>query len=69
MRANKSLLKAKLAFHDHTQKEIAKKLGISENTFGIKLRTGKFKLDEIHKMIVIIPLTVSDVIEIFFAEQ
>ena len=59
-------LKAKMAYNNRLNKEVAESLGISRNTFSLKLQTGDFKISEIHKMMKNIPLSLKEVEEIFF---
>ena len=41
-------LKARMVYHKRFQRDIAKAVGISSKTFGFKLKTGDFKISEIH---------------------
>ena len=50
-----------------SQKEMAKKIGITPKTFGIKLKNGVFGSDEIEIMIKV--LNIKNPIAIFFANK
>lgn len=50
-----------------SQKEMAKKIGITPKTFGIKLKNGVFGSDEIEIMIKV--LKIKNPIAIFFANK
>ena len=60
-------LKARMVYHKRFQRDIAKAVGISSKTFGVKLHTGDFKISEIHKLMKAVPLTMQDVEKIFSA--
>ena len=62
-------LKAKMAYNNRLNKEVAESLGISRNTFSLKLQTGDFKISEIHRLMKAIPLSMQEVKQIFFAEN
>ncbi len=68
MVANIERLKGKIIEHNLTQKDIAKKMGIDKSTFSRKLsNNGKgFTVEEIHKMVDIIPLSKEEAVDIFF---
>ena len=57
-------LKAAIVRKGLTQEQLAKKIGISSKTFGIRLKKGVFGSDEIEKMISI--LEISEPMHIFF---
>ena len=61
-------LKARMVYNKHFQRDIAKAVGISSKTFGLKLKKGDFKISEIHKLMKAVPLTMQDVEKIFFSE-
>ena len=61
-------LKARMVYNKRLQRDIAKAVGVSSKTFGLKLKTGDFKISEIHKLMKAVPLTMQDVEKIFFAE-
>jgi DNA-binding XRE family transcriptional regulator len=58
-------LKAEMARNGYTQKELAKKIGISEKTFISRINRGAFGTDEAE--IIIKELNLSDPCKIFFA--
>lgn len=60
-------LKGKLTAKGMTQKELADKLGITQNTLRAKMQKGVFGSDEIEKMMEI--FDISDPSEIFFAKR
>jgi len=68
MKVDMQELKARMIYHNRLHRDIAKAVGVSAKTFGIKLQTGDFKISEIHKLMKAIPLTKQDVDKIFFAE-
>ena len=61
-------LKARMTYHNLLQKDVARSLRISENTFSSKLQSGNFKIAEIHKLMRIIPLDMQQVNQIFFSD-
>ena len=63
---NATLIKAKIVENEMTQAEMARKLGMTAKTFSIKLKTGKFGLDEAGRMIEI--LKIENPEKYFFAE-
>jgi len=63
---NATLIKAKIVENEMTQAELANKLGMTAKTFSIKLKTGKFGLDEAGKMIEI--LKIDNPEKYFFSE-
>lgn len=60
------LLKGVIAQNNTSQREVAKKLGMTEKTFYTKMKKGIFDSDEISEMILI--LNINNPIEIFFAQ-
>lgn len=68
MKVNIQELRALMKYHNRLQKDVAKAIGISRNTFALKLQSGDFKVSEIHKLIEVVPMTMQDVIKVFFAE-
>ena len=68
MKVDVQELKARMTYHKRLQCEIAKSVGMTANTFGLKLRKGDFKISEIHKLMSAIPLTMQETEKIFFAE-
>lgn len=67
---NMKLLKSKRVLKGFTQKDIAKKMNLSEKTFNHK-EQGKicFKPTEIIEISKLLDLTISDVNEIFFSNN
>jgi transcriptional regulator with XRE-family HTH domain len=57
--------KAAMVRKGYTQKDLAKALGLSEKTFGERLKRKTFGSDEIEKLITI--LNISDPMPIFFS--
>jgi DNA-binding XRE family transcriptional regulator len=64
---DKSALRAEMARRGITQKELAKKIGISEKTFITRMKNGVFGTDEAE--IIIKTLSIANPQEIFFAKQ
>lgn len=60
-------LKGKMVEKGYSNKKMADMLGIHKDTFGRKLRMGKFGTDEAEKMIRI--LNIDNPTEIFFAKK
>ena len=60
-------LRAYMARNGMTQGQVAKSMGISEPTFGRKLKNGKFYIDEVNKMISI--LKINNPSTIFFTSD
>lgn len=65
MKAN--LLKAEIAKADMTQTELAEKIGMSPQTLSKKIKTGKFGLTEVEKIIRVLNLI--NPIEIFLTSN
>jgi len=61
-------LKARMVYNNRLQRDIAKAVGVSSKTFGVKMQTGDFKISEIHKLMKAVPLTMQEVEKIFFSE-
>ena len=64
---NKNLLKGKIAEAGMNQKDVAEAIGMTPKTFSIKLKNGKFGLDEADKLISL--LHIQEPSPIFFAEK
>ena len=64
---NASELKAQIARRGYTQEKLAKEIGITPKTLGIKIKTGKFGTDEVTKIMQV--LDISDPVPIFFAHE
>ena len=63
---DKNALRAEIVRNGLTQKEVAKKLGISEKTFIYKMKNSSFGIVEVEKMITL--LNIKKPLEIFFAK-
>ena len=63
---DKNALKAEIVRNGLTQKEVAKKLGISEKTFIMRMKKGIFGTDEVELMIKL--LKIKNPMAIFFAD-
>ena len=48
---NANLIRAKIVEHGMTQQQVAELIGMSGKTFSLKMKNGKFGLDEAQKMI------------------
>ena len=57
--------KAAMVRKDYTQKELAKEIGLSEKTFGERLKNKRFGTEEIEKLIPLLDIT--DPMPIFFS--
>lgn len=68
MTVDTQALKAKMAYHNLLQKDIAESLDMTRTTLNLKLQTGEFKISEIHRLMEIIPLSMKEVEEIFFVK-
>lgn len=64
---DRNALKAEIVRNGLTQKDVAKKLGISEKTFISRMKKGVFGTDEVE--IMINELSITNPTEIFFAKQ
>ena len=62
-------LRARMAYHSLSQREIADAIGTTRATFNLKLQTGDFKISEVHKLMACIPLSMQEVEKIFFADK
>lgn len=63
---NPNALRAEIVRNGMTQGQVAERIGMSANTFSIKMRTNGFGLDEADKLIAL--LGIRDPAAIFFAE-
>ena len=68
MKVDTQELKARLTYHNLSYREVADSAGISVSALNSKLRSGDFKISEIHKLMKVIPLTMKEVQVIFFAD-
>jgi DNA-binding XRE family transcriptional regulator len=64
---NQNLLKGKIAEAGMNQKDLAKAIGMTPKTLSIKMKNGKFGLDEADKIISV--LHIQEPSPIFFAEK
>jgi DNA-binding XRE family transcriptional regulator len=64
---DRNALKAEIVRNGLTQKDVAKKIGISEKTFISRMKNGVFGTDEAE--IMIRELNISNPVAIFFAHQ
>lgn len=64
---NVNALKGAIAENNLSQRQLAKKLGMTENTFYRKMSKAKFDSDEMNGMIKELRLTKDNAINIFFA--
>lgn len=64
---NRNLIRAKIVENGMTQKDLAKAMQMSEKTFCLKMKSGKFGIDEADKMIGI--LKIENPERYFFAKQ
>ncbi len=60
-------LRAEMARNGYTQTALAKEIGVSDRTFGTRLKTGDFGVKEIEIMIEVLHL--KDPLAIFFAQE
>lgn len=64
---NTKEIKAYMARNELTQKDVAKKLNLSEKTFGTRMKKGVFGSDEIEILISL--LGIDDPMSVFFASK
>ena len=62
------LLKAKLKYNGRTYAEIAEALGMTRDTFAKRIQRQDFSIKHVHGLMKAVPLTMEEVLEIFFAE-
>jgi hypothetical protein len=60
-------LKGKITANGYTQGQISKKLGMTQKTFGLKLKRGILDSDEIETLIDV--LSIEDPVKFFFAKE
>lgn len=63
---NRNALRGRIAEKGMTQEQVARELGITPKTFGVKMKTGKFGLDEAEKLIRILEIEKPE--KIFFSQ-
>ena len=68
MKVDTQELRALMTYHNRSQKNVAKAIGLSRNTFMLKLQSGDFKVSEIHRLMEAVPMTMQDVEKVFFSE-
>lgn len=68
MVVNAQKLKGKIVEKSKTQESVADAMGINRSTFYRKMKNGGsgFTVGDIHKMIMYIPLTKEEAVDIFF---
>lgn len=68
MVVNVQRLKGKIVEKDNTQESVADAMGMNRSTFYRKMKNGGngFTVGDIHKMIICIPLTKEEAVDIFF---
>lgn len=64
---NQNLLRAKIAENGMTQEEVARRIGMTAKTFSLKIKNGKFGLDEAERMIELLKIDKPQLI--FFANE
>lgn len=64
---NRNMLRAKIVEKGMTEGQVAKQLGMTPKTFSVKMKTGKFGLDEADMMIHILDIEKPELI--FFSEK
>ena len=62
-------LQGELVANKVTKSEMARKLGMSGKTFGLRLKQKRFMTDEIDKMVDILNLNRESAVKIFFAKE
>ena len=64
---NANLIRARIVEMEMTQKQLASMIGMSPKTFSIKMKNGKFGLDEADRMIEILEIEKPE--KYFFANE
>lgn len=64
---NQNLLRAKIAENGMTQEEVARRIGMTAKTFSLKIKNGKFGLDEAERMIELLKIDKPQLV--FFANE
>ena len=67
METDMQMLRACMKYHNRTQEDVSRALGMVRSTFYLHMKDGDFTISQIHKMMEYIPLTMDDVNRIFFA--
>lgn len=68
MKVDTQELRALMTYYSRSQKNVAEAIGLSRNTFMLKLQSGDFKISEIHRLMKAVPMTMQEVEKVFFAE-
>lgn len=69
METDMQMLRACMKYHNRTQEDVSRALGMVRSTFYLHMKDGDFTISQIHKMMEYIPLTMDDVNRIFFATK
>ena len=71
MHTNIDRLKGLIKEHNKTYEQVAECIGVNRDTFTRRIASNgcEFKISELHKMMVFIPLTLVETIEVFFAKE
>jgi|GEM_PF-256411 len=69
METDMQMLRACMKYHNWTQEDVSRALGMVRSTFYLHMKDGDFTISQIHKMMEYIPLTMDDVSRIFFATK
>lgn len=69
MKTDMQMLRACMKYHNRTQEDVSRALGMVRSTFYLHMKDGDFTISQIHKMMEYIPLTLDDVNRIFFATK
>lgn len=60
-------LKAIMRYHDISQESLAAALGMCRDTFIRRMKKEEFTIKQVHKMMKVIPLSMEEMEQIFFA--
>lgn len=63
---NRNMLRGKIVEKGMTEKQVAKEIGMSSKTFSLKMKSGKFGLDEADKIIALLEIEKPE--QIFFSQ-
>lgn len=69
MKTDMQMLRTCMKYHNRTQEDVSRALGMVRSTFYLHMKDGDFTISQIHKMMEYIPLTLDDVNRIFFATK
>lgn len=56
MKTDMQMLRACMKYHNRTQKDVSRALGMVRSTFYLHMKDGDFTISQIHKMMEYIPL-------------